>query len=594
MLWKSPLALATVYRMTDEKSVSTPPASVEEIQKNWHDLTLRLSHLEASHHALELANKALRFQLESVILHRLKSHTELVILLTNLVSKLPLNDVGVIISKLMEHNTNVTHFLSGTAKGDSVIEQPSVLKSLEQTKRDLASSIKPLVDELLQLDVPLEKELLLGLVDQPESFFNPKMIRATRCFVKGQVPRERILREFGDSALAFFNDLTTDPKLNPRPKPDEIVLGFRSDFESSLQRDSTLPPEKRQQLEQLYRRVQGCKSATDVSRKQRNVLTRLSFILELLHYYEHQNTEAPETAFAQRLPALIDQLVVTHAQDSLDQKLIFQAENLIAFVINPDHRQSIINNVGKAGGSWKTLRYILKLRMEKVPDQEHVIAEFVKHLISPPPEKPPQPNQLAPLLLLLSAELQRSVLRQIMSSDRISKHDAEVLAKATGAELGLAADQVKPPEIVSPELDRQVAWGRIKDMIARRKEPSAITSAIRERLNAHYDQEEIRQSWLALTEADPILLIRIFCQLPYLASGKTDVIARPVLETYVSRLTHEKYAATYNRVLKSLKNMFQAKSDSPTLLNFVALVRWINHEAADKLCSDIGMQAHAS
>ena len=181
-----------------------------------------------------------------------------------------------------------------------------------------------------------------------------------------------------------------------------------------------------------------------------------------------------------------------------------------------------------------------------------------------------------------------------MSSDRIRKHDAEILAKATAAELGLSADQVKPPENVSPELERQVAWGRIKDMIARRKDHPAITAAIRERLNAHYDAEEIRQSWLALTEADPILLIRIFCQLPYLASGKTDAIARPVLETYVSRLTHEKYAVTYNRVLKSLKNMFQAKPDSPTLLNFVALVRWISAEAADKLCSDIGMQAHAS
>jgi hypothetical protein len=581
--------------MTDEKAVSTPPASVEEIQKCWHDLTLRLSQLEASNHVLEQSNKALRFQLEGVIQHRLKSHTELVIILTNLVSKLPLNDVGVIISKLMEHNTNVTHFLSGTTKtGDSGFEAPGVLKTLDQTKRDLASSIKPLVDELLQLDAPFEKELLHGLVDNPESFFSPKMIRATRCFVKCQVPRDRVLREFGDKAMPFFNDMTTDPKLNPRPKPDEIVLGFRSDFENSLQQDSTLPAEKREELVQLHRRVQASKGATELARKQRNVFTRLSFILELLHYYEHQNTEAPETTFAQRLPALIDQLVVSHPQDSLDQKLIFQAENLMAFVINPDHRQSIINNVGKAGGSWKTLRYVLKLRSDKVPDQEHVIVEFVKHLISPPPEKPPQPNQLAALLLLLSVEMQRAVLRHIMSSDRMRKHDAEVLAKSTAAELNLPIDQVKPPENVSPELERQVAWSRIKDMIARRKEPSAITSAFRERLNSHYDAEEIRQSWLALTEADPILLIRIFCQLPYLATGKTDAIARPVLETYVSRLTHEKYAVTYNRVLKSLKNMFQAKPDSPTLLNFVSLVRWISAEAADKLCSDIGMQAHAS
>ena len=60
----------------------------------------------------------------------------------------------------------------------------------------------------------------------------------------------------------------------------------------------------------------------------------------------------------------------------------------------------------------------------------------------------------------------------------------------------------------------------------------------------------------------PPRCIRIFCQVPYLASGKTDPIARTVIETYVTRLTHEKYAGTYNKVLNSLKNMFAAKPDS--------------------------------
>jgi hypothetical protein len=57
----------------------------------------------------------------------------------------------------------------------------------------------------------------------------------------------------------------------------------------------------------------------------------------------------------------------------------------------------------------------------------------------------------------------------------------------------------------------------------------------------------------------------------------------------VSRLTHEKYAATYNKVVLSLRNMHKAKPDSPTLLNFVALVKWISPEAAGKLCADVGM-----
>ena len=88
-------------------------------------------------------------------------------------------------------------------------------------------------------------------------------------------------------------------------------------------------------------------------------------------------------------------------------------------------------------------------------------------------------------------------------------------------------------------------------------------------------------------------LIRIFCQLPYLPSGKTDPIARTVLETYVTRLLHEKYAATYQKVVKSLRNMFQAKPDSPTLLNFTALVRWVSPEASNRLHADIGMPVPA-
>ena len=52
------------------------------------------------------------------------------------------------------------------------------------------------------------------------------------------------------------------------------------------------------------------------------------------------------------------------------------------------------------------------------------------------------------------------------------------------------------------------------------------------------------------------------------ADGRTDSIARPVMETYVTRLTHEKYTAVYHKIVNSLRNMFRAKPDSPTLLNF--------------------------
>ncbi len=126
-------------------------------------------------------------------------------------------------------------------------------------------------------------------------------------------------------------------------------------------------------------------------------------------------------------------------------------------------------------------------------------------------------------------------------------------------------------------------------MLAKRADASSIAAAIRQRLNAKYDADEIRRSWLALIEADSIALIRVFCQIPYLADGKTDAIALPVIETYVSRLTHEKYAAVYHKVVNSLKSMFHARPDNPTLLNFLALVQWANPEAANKLRRDVGM-----
>jgi glutamyl/glutaminyl-tRNA synthetase len=65
------------------------------------------------------------------------------------------------------------------------------------------------------------------------------------------------------------------------------------------------------------------------------------------------------------------------------------------------------------------------------------------------------------------------------------------------------------------------------------------------------------------------------------------------METYVTRLTHEKYASTYHKIATSLRNMFNAKPDSPTLLNFLALVRWTSPEAANKISADIGMHVAA-
>jgi hypothetical protein len=576
--------------MTQTDTVVLGAVSADPFQKELHELTLRVGQLEAERNVLEQENKSLRFMLERVIDHRQKSHSELVMLLTGLVSRLQISDVGAVVSRLVEHNSNVSQYLAALVKGTvgTTMPEPTILKTLELARKDLTTALKPVVEELIQLEAPLETEVLQSILTAPEQFFTPKAVRANRCFIKGQVPKERIVREFGEPALVFFNDVTTDPKLNPNPRPEEIALVFKNDFETLFQQQPNLIPEKRAALAGLFQKIQRSKGTSEQTRAQRNAFTRLSFLVELLRYYENQSTEAPDVVFAQRLPALIEQLVLPGPQDGLEEKLLSQAEGLISFVISPEHRLMIINNIGKSGIPAKTLKYVLRFRSEPAPDQDALVAEFVKHLIAL--QKPPVPDNIAGILRLVKPDIQMQVVKAVLVSDRMKSAEAEALGKALGQSLGLKdiEKQLKPPEL-PPEMERQLAWSKIKDLIAQRGDPASIAAIIRDRLNVRYDAEELKQSWITLIEADAISLIRIFCQLPYRADGQTDAIARTVMETYVTRLIHEKYATAYGKVVTSLRNMFKAKPDSPTLLNFLALVRWVHPEAADKISADIGM-----
>ncbi len=580
--------------MTSTESAPPKVASPEEVQKGLDELTLRVKQLEAERVAHDQENKTLRALLGRAIEHRQKSHSELVLLLTSLVSKLPINDVGVIVSKLVEHNANVTEVCSVLAHGkaDAPLPQPMILKALEDTKKELAAGIKATVDELIASGTPLDTDMLKGFVSQTASFFSAPGLRATRGYIKGQVPRERVIKEFGEAALPLFNDMTTG-KLNPNPKAEEIALAFKNEFETLLPQTASVSADKQQQLRDLHARIQKSKAATPEARAQRILFLKLSFLLEMLHYYENQGNEAPDVIFAQRLPALVEQLVVASPQDVLEEKLIVQAEALLAYVLNPDYRNAIINNIGKGGGAAASLRHVLRLRSDKISDPDHVMAEFVKHLL--PSKTAPRPEALIPIVRLIKPELQRTVVFAIMDSDRVRKEEAEALGKAVGKELnvsGLDAPR-KLGAAITPEVERQLAWEKIKSLVTGRAEPNAIATAVRQRLHAKYDADEMKQSWVTLTDADPIALIRVFCQLPYLPDGTTDPVARAVMETYVTRLTHEKYATVYNKVVNSLRNMHRANPNSPTLLNFLALVKWVDPEAANKLNNDIGMAVAA-
>lgn len=579
--------------MSQPQNSSTAPVPLEEIQKAWSDITLRVAQLETENSALEEENKKLRSLVERVVEHRQKSHGELVNLIATLVSRLPLNDVGVVVSRLVEHNQHVTEVSASLIKGkiEDNLLQPAILKQLDKTKRDLNAAFKPEVEALIKLEAPFESGMLHSLLEKPENFFTPAFARANRGFVKGQVPRERIIREFGEEALIFFKDVTTDVKFNPRPKPEEIMLAFKPEFAELLAQGQGLAEAKRAELQSLFQKIRLSKEATEAARAQKNAFLRLSFVLELLHYYENQNTESPDVVFAQRLPPLIEQLVITGDRDSLDEGLVKAAESLLASIISVDHRKSVINNIGKGGGLPRTLRYTLAFRIDQLTEMDPITLECVKHLV--PQGNAPAPEAIAAVLRLFNQHMQQSCLRAITACDRLRKEEAEKLAKAVAQQLGLKdiVNRLEQQSTLSPEKEREVAWNHIKDLIASRASPPDIVAALRKRFQSHYDSDEVKLSWLVLTEADPMVFVRVFCLLPYLPDGQTDPIARNVLEAYANRLTHEKYAVTYGKVVHALKNLFKVKADSPALVNFMALVKWVDPDSANKLTHDIGMPA---
>ena len=579
--------------MAENENGPGPVPSVEEIQKSWHDLNLKVRQMDAELTMVEQENKVLRSLLERMVEHRQKSHGEMVSILTSLVTKLPINDIGVVVSRLVEHNAQVNEVCAALAKGkmDDSQLQPVILKVLEKTKDDLAAFLKATVAELLKLDAPFEAGLLQSLLEKPDKFHSPAFIRANRAFVKGQVPRERVVKEFGEEALVFFKDVTTDPKLNPHPKPEEIMLAFQSDFETLLAQNPNTASAKRNELTALQKKVQASRAATEIAQAQRSAFLQLCFAGELLYYYLNQNTESPDVVFAQRLPPLVEQIVITGERDVLDEKPVKQAEDLLAFIIKPDHRHAVINNMGKAGGLARTLRFVLTFRAMKLTELDTVTLDLIKHMISA--GKIPKTEELLPILRLIPQDMQIVIVRAIVVTERLRREDAENLGKTLARELGLKdlEERLNAKSILSPEQERKIAWGGIEDLIASRATPGDIAAAIRNRLHARYDADEVKQSWLTLTGTDPMSFIRIFCLLPYLPDGKTDMTVRPVLESYVQRLLHEKYAATYTKILTTLRNMFKARADGPALVNFIALVKWIDPEAAAKLTKDIGMPA---
>jgi hypothetical protein len=572
--------------MPDDQNVNGAVSTLEEIQRDWPGVKSRLQDAEVQCRVLEQENLGLRGLLQKVVEHRKKSHSELVTLVTTLATKMPINDVGMIITRLMEHGASVNEVCSAIISGrnEENLLQPAILRALDKSKSELTAAIKPLVEEMIRLEAPLDPVQLRELIDHPENYFSPAGKRANRGYVKGQVPQELIIRDFGEEALMFFKNMTTDAVNNPRPRPEEIMLAFRSDFEELMRQSSPLSEAKREALQLLHRRIRQSRE----SRAQKEAFLKLSFVLELLHYYDNQNTELPDVIFAQRLPPLIEQLVVTGENDPLDENRLQLVEALLAHIINLDYRHAVINNFGKTGGAARTARFVLTFRAAVLPDHHPTTLDFVRHLVGT--QKQPASAPIAAVLRFLTSEGQSVMVRALHNTDRLRREDGETLARELLKRLGLPELPVRA-EVAAPVKPAVDPWVAIKEMIAQRATPGDITEAVRKQLHAKYDADEVKQSWLALTESDPMTFVRVFSLLPYLPDGQTDPIAPAVLETFASRLTHEKYLTTYAGVIGALRKLHKVKADSPALVNFIALVRWVDPASADRIAQDVGIAA---
>ena len=310
--------------------------------------------------------------------------------------------------------------------------------------------------------------------------------------------------------------------------------------------------------------------------------------MELLHYYENQSTESPDVVFAQRLPPLVEQLVVTGENDTLDEKFIKQAEELLSHIISARTRQAVVNNFGKAGGASRTLRFILTFRSAIFTEHDPVTADFVKHLLAG--QKNPAPGPIVTVLRFLNAEAQKVVVRAILNSERLGREDSERLARELIKEFWVCRS-CQPAEWRAASLRQNTheSLGHHQgthrpSRFAKRNHqaPSANSSTPS---TTPTKSNKAGSSW-----PNPIRCrSSVYSACCLICPTARPILLRGLFRDVSSRLTHEKYATTYTKVVNALKNLHKVKADSPALLNFIALVRWVDPTSADKLVHDIGM-----
>jgi len=211
--------------------------------------------------------------------------------------------------------------------------QPTVLKNrTNQTRFSLPPSSLA-VEELIRLETPLEKRDLQSLVEQPDAFFFRRESSAPTMLRQRANPPRRVGAGIWRQALVFFNDMSTDAKAEPNPSRGDRLI-----FKMISRRCSNKIPRSCP----ITRATDGVVSACQQSKAQPSMPARKSSrspdspsSSNCSISYQNQSTEAPTCCLRNGCPRWSSNWFLGSGQDTLDEKLIGEAERAAGFCREP-------------------------------------------------------------------------------------------------------------------------------------------------------------------------------------------------------------------------------------------------------------------
>ncbi len=216
-----------------------PVPSVEEIQKAWRELTLKVGQLDAELTAAQQDNKVLRSLMERMIEHRQRSHSELI---TH--SHRPRRQIA-------PQRPRRHRLAAGRAQraGRRGFRQPcqGENRGRSAAARHPEGAGENQARPRHRLEGPPPGNWRGSTRhSRPASssrssssrtpFSRPPSSAPPAVTSRATSPRERVVKEFGEEALVFFKDLTTDVEIQSAPQAGRNRAGLQKRFRGAAEK----------------------------------------------------------------------------------------------------------------------------------------------------------------------------------------------------------------------------------------------------------------------------------------------------------------------------------------------------------------------